>query len=213
MQETNNLLSNEFEAIILAAVILLLLVCLGGSFFKASNKRGLSSAPAASGSYQAMLDGDPFDFLKQNHELELARNPFHLQIKIAPPKTIEAPKVAETVPEAVTQPAPTENAAPATAPEEIVETVPQAPQYRLARKRLTYMYSQADNTGKTTAVIKISGTDGEDGMQSAGTGDQVLGMTILAVGAEQLKILDAAGKQVNITFGETRNAVLREQVK
>jgi hypothetical protein len=214
MQETNNFLHDEFEALILATVILLLVLCLGSSFFKISGKRGFHSEAAAGGSYQPMLEGDPFDFLKQNQEHELERNPFQFQIRIAPVKTPEAAPLEKAVPETAAQPEPSiESDAPAAALEESITPAPQAPQYRLARKRLTYMYSQADNTGKTTAVIKVSGSDAEDQLHTAGTGEQVLGMTILMVGAEQLKILDAAGKQVNISFGETRSATLREQIK
>jgi len=97
-------------------------------------------------------------------------------------------------------------------PEEVVERAAepvQPPVLRLLRKRLTYLYSQADNTGKTSAVIKISAAGGEEELHTPGTGDQVLGMTVLSIGAERLSLLDASGKQVNIPFGEAKTVVVR----
>ena len=212
MQEPDNFLKEEWEAVILAGVLLISVICLGLSFFRAPRQQNFSTESAAGNRYQPLLNKDAFAFLTQNPDGELSRNPFQFQIRVAIPEAKAASPVGKITPEKTGEVQPVLETAEI--PEELVEEaakVVQQPVYQLMRKRLTYLYSQADNTGKTSAVIKISSVDGREELHTPGAGDKVLGMTVLSIGAEKLSLLDASGRQVNIPFGEAKTVVVREQ--
>jgi hypothetical protein len=212
MQEPENFLKEEWEVVILTAVILLSVICLGLSFARTRQQR-IAPPESSSGShYQPILNNDAFAFLAPNQDFQPSKNPFQFQIRMAVPETKQLPVGEKDAPTktAAVQPVPEIPAIPA---DVVQETAPveQQPVFRLVRKRLTFLYSQADNTGKTSAVVKISGGDGQEELHTPGTGEQVLGMTILAITTEKLQLLDASGRQMNVPFGETKTVVIREK--
>ncbi len=213
MQEPDNFLKEEWEAVILAGVILLIVTCMGLSFFRATRQQNFRPDSPAGKRYQPLFDSDSFAFLNQNPDIQMPRNPFQFQIRIAPPEAKKTPFVEITAQGKAEegQSALENTAIPTEVVKETTTPVVQQQVFRLMRKRLTYMYSQADNTGKTSAVVKISGSDGEAEMHTPGAGEQILGITVLSISAEQLRLLDASGKQVNVPFGEAKTVVVREK--
>lgn len=212
MQNPDNFLKEEWEAVLLAGVILLIVVCLGFSFAKKPRQRNFHTDSPTGARYQPFLDKDSFAFLNQKTDIQLPRNPFQSQIRIAIPKAKQSPPVETKLPEksADVQPTPETPAIPVEMVEQ-PEPVVQQPVFRLMRKRLTYLYSQADNTGKTSAVVKISGSDGKEELLTPGSGEKLLGMTVLSIGTERLSLLDASGNQVNVPFGEAKTVIVREK--
>lgn len=215
MQESADFLKEEWEALILVGVILLILVFLGWSF--AGAKRLPFSLPeTVSEKGQLPLFDQQFFSCLQNTEMKSpSRNPFFFTFKLSFPQ----PEVKET---SIVEKQPLEKK-PGNVPaaetleltEDPVEDTPSTTQgqaiFRLRVKRITFVYSQADSTGKTTAVLKIRGSEGQEEIFTPGTGEKVLGMTILSIRSENLKILDAAGKQVTIPFAESKSVMVREK--
>ncbi|MFA6930819.1 MAG: hypothetical protein WCT05_10865 [Lentisphaeria bacterium] len=217
MQESGDFLKEEWEALILAGVILLVLVFLGWSF---SGAKRLKFSPAGSISENGQLpffDPELLSCLQSTQLPPPSRNPFFFTFQFSPPQ----PEVKEV--RVIEKPIPEKNPGkiPTSKTLELVEdpieetpsTAQGQPVFRLQVKRVTYVYSQADSTGKTTAVVKIRGAEGKEELFTPGTGEKVLGMSILFIRSENLKLLDATGKQVTIPFGESKSVMVWEKTK
>lgn len=216
MQESADFFKEEWEALILAGVILLILAFLGWSFAGAKRlKFSLPETISEKGQLH-FFDQELFSCLQKSTELPLpSRNPFFFTFQLPIPQ----PEVKEA--NIVEKPPQEKNPGSVPAPETLeltqdpVEDTPSKAQgqavFRLRAKRITFIYSQADSTGKTTAVLKIRGSEGKEEIFTPGTGEKVLGMTILSIRSENLKLLDATGKQVTIPFGESKSVTVREK--